>query len=184
MQSSVTDTGIDKIATYHQIPGPRIGTTPSTASEISQRTETSSITISPATTHKLPPPPEGIVDAVCVRVEDKGIVETQWGNRHKISVVWQINALKENGERFEVAKWFTASTHIKSNLRKDLASWRGRDLTEDEEKKTFDTNILVGLPCRLELIHVPGNDGATYARVQSVLPPSETSRFGVKEVSA
>ena len=124
------------------------------------------------------------MDAVCVRIEDKGIIETQWGSRHKISIVWQIDALKENGERFEVAKWYTASTYAKSNLRKDMARWRGRDLTEDEEKQTFDTNILIGMPCRLELIHVPGTEGDTYARVKSVLPPSETSQFGVKEVSA
>lgn len=184
MNASVTDTATDKAAQYQAVPGPRIGTTPSTANQITQRTATSSITINPATAHKLPPPPEGVVDAVCVRVEDKGIVETQWGNRHKISVVWKIDALKENGERFEVAKWFTASTYAKSNLRKDLASWRGRDLNADEEKQAFNTDTLVGMPCRLELIHVPGNDGATYARVQNVLPPSEASAFGVKEVSA
>lgn len=124
------------------------------------------------------------MDAVCVRVEDKGIVETQWGNRHKISVVWEIDALKENGKRFEVAKWFTASTYIKSNLRKDLASWRGRDLTADEERQAFNTDTLLGMRCQLELVHVPGKEGDVYAKVQSVLPPSETSNFGVKEVSA
>jgi hypothetical protein len=181
MNVAVTDSATDKAAQYQAVPGPRIGTTPSTDTEITQRTATSSITITPAANHNLPPPPEGVVDAVCVRIEDKGVVETQWGNKHKISIVWQINALKENGERFEVAKWYTASTYAKSNLRKDLASWRGRDLTADEERQAFNTDTLVGLPCRLELIHVPGNDGDMYARVQSVLPPSETSRFGVKE---
>lgn len=181
MNAEVTNTATDKVAKYEGIPGPFLGTP--TAAQITKRTQArSSVTISPAVEHKLPPAPEGIVDAVCVRIEDKGIVETQWGNRHKISIVWQINALKENGERFEVAKWYTASTYAKSNLRKDIASWRGRDLTADEEKNTFDTNILVGLPCRLELIHVPGKEGDVYARVQNVLPPAESSAFGVKEV--
>lgn len=179
MSSEETGSSAFKTPRYEQIPGPRIGSPSERITD--QKQAPSSITIN---ADARPLPPEGVIDAVCVKIEDRGIVKTQWGDRHKISVVWQINALKQNGERFEVAKWFTPSMYGKSNLRKCLTSWRGRDLNADEEKQGFNTDVLIGLPCRLELVHVTSDDGHLYTSVQNVLPPSETSKFGVKEVSA
>jgi hypothetical protein len=42
----------------------------------------------------------------------------------------------------------------KSNLRKDLKSWRGKDFTE-EEARSFDITKLLGAPCMLNIIHNP-----------------------------
>lgn len=49
---------------------------------------------------------------------------------------------------------YTLSLNEKSNLRKMLASWRGKDFTEQEEK-CFDITNLVGVPCMLNIIHKP-----------------------------
>lgn len=126
-----------------------------------------------SSSQKLPPPPEGIVKAVCINIEDIGIVATQWGDRHKIKVIWAIDVLKQDGTRFNVSKWYTASLYIKSNFRKDLAGWRGRDLTEAELRDGYDYDNLIGMPCQLELGHEKDPDGNTYIRVKRVLPAAE-----------
>ena len=38
------------------------------------------------------PPPEGSHDAVFCDVEDLGVVETLYGKKHQIRIVWQIAA--------------------------------------------------------------------------------------------
>lgn len=53
-----------------------------------------------------------------------------------------------------ISKEYTLSTNEKSNLRKMLASWRGKDFTE-AEAKSFDISVLVGIPCMLNIIHKP-----------------------------
>jgi hypothetical protein len=53
-----------------------------------------------------------------------------------------------------ISNEYTLSMNEKSNLRKMLASWRGKDFTE-EEAKCFDVTNLVGVPCFLNIIHKP-----------------------------
>ena len=53
-----------------------------------------------------------------------------------------------------ISKEYTLSLNEKSNLRKMLASWRGKDFTE-AEAKCFDITVLVGIPCMLNIIHKP-----------------------------
>ncbi len=53
-----------------------------------------------------------------------------------------------------ISKDYTLSLNEKSNLRKMLASWRGKDFTE-AEAKCFDITVLVGIPCMLNIIHKP-----------------------------
>ena len=124
-----------------------------------------------SSTKNYKPAPEGITNAVCVDVEDCGVTETQWGPRHQVKFIWEIPALKENGKRFTVSRRYTASTHEKSALRKDLKSWRGRDLAP-EELKGFEINSMIEQPCQLVLVHEQGKDGRTYARVENVLKPN------------
>lgn len=53
-----------------------------------------------------------------------------------------------------ISQEYTLSLNEKSNLRKMLASWRGKDFTE-EEARSFDITVLVGIPCMLNIIHKP-----------------------------
>jgi hypothetical protein len=57
----------------------------------------------------------------------------------------------------------------KSNLRKDLESWRGRGFTE-QECKAFDITKLLGVPCMLNVIHKTNNKGNKYATIGSISP--------------
>lgn len=94
----------------------------------------------------------------------------------KVRIGWELpNETRifkeEDGEMpFVISKEYTLSMHEKSNLRKDLKSWRGKDFTEDEVKM-FDITKLLGVPCMLNIIHTPSKDGSRlYANIAGVTP--------------
>lgn len=76
----------------------------------------------------------------------------------------------EGEKPFVISKEYTLSMHEKSNLRKDLKAWRGKDFSEDEAK-SFDITKLIGVPCMLNIIHQPSKDGSKiYANIAGVTP--------------
>jgi hypothetical protein len=111
--------------------------------------------------------PEGLHSAVCVDVIDKGLVETPWGEKHKVQLVWEIAQAMDDGRPFTVRKTYTASLHEKSNLHKDLKAWRGRAFTA-EELAGFDIERIVGVACQV-LIQHNERDGQVYANVGAVM---------------
>lgn len=117
------------------------------------------------------PAPEGAHQAVCVDVVDLGVLETEWGPKHKVDVRWQISESMEDGKPFLVTKRYTASLNEKATLRHDLESWRGKAFTETELMK-FDLDTLIGANCLLNIIHKAGtkNPGKVFARVATVTP--------------
>lgn len=84
----------------------------------------------------------------------------------KVRIGWELPTEKRvfdeaKGEQpLVISKEYTLSLNEKSNLRKMLASWRGKDFTEDEAK-CFDITVLVGIPCMLNIIHKPKKTDAT-----------------------
>ena len=116
------------------------------------------------------PAPEGLHHAVCVDVIDLGILQTNWGDKHKVRVVFQIeDENQETGRRFEVRKQYNLSLHEKATLRKDLEAWRGRKFT-DEELRGFDLEKLLGANCQIQVVQDISEDGSIFANVQAVVP--------------
>ena len=78
----------------------------------------------------------------------------------KVRIGWELpNELKvfneDKGEQpLIISREYNLSMNEKSNLRKDLKSWRGKDFTE-EEAKCFDITKLIGAACMLNIIHKP-----------------------------
>ena len=122
------------------------------------------------------PAPAGVKAAVCVDVEDLGWIEEEYNGqknvRHKVLIYFQIKDIEPNsGKPFLVVKRYTASLHEKANLRKDIETWFGRDLTP-EEIGEFDLEELIGDNCQLVIAHRESK-GKTYANIQTIIPPSE-----------
>jgi hypothetical protein len=116
------------------------------------------------------PAPEGLHQGVCVDVVDLGLEKTQWGEKHKVRIMWQIDKHDaETDKRFIVTKKYTISLHEKSNLTRDLESWRGRKFSA-EEKSGFDLEKLLGANCQLQIVQNLADSGRTYANVQAVVP--------------
>ena len=118
------------------------------------------------------PAPQGVHQAVCVDVIDKGILEVTYAGetkkQHKIVLSWQIDETREDGKPFLVSKRYTLSLNEKATLRKDLESWRGRAFTRDEEAG-FDVESVLGANCLLNIQHKTVGD-KTYANVVSIMP--------------
>jgi hypothetical protein len=116
------------------------------------------------------PAPEGLHHAVAVDVVDLGLVQSQFGTKPMLKIVWQLDAENPtNGKRFMVSQRFTQSLHKKSKLRPMLEAWRGKKFTDDE-LKGFDPEVLVGANCQVQVVHNIGDEGTTYANVQAVVP--------------
>lgn len=105
------------------------------------------------------------------------IEETIQGKKkhlNKVRIAWELPTemkvyKEENGEQPAViSKEFTLSMNEKSTLRAFLKNWRGKDFSDDEAK-SFDITVLLGLPCMLNITHKPKADGsAIYAEIGNV----------------
>lgn len=104
-------------------------------------------------------PPTGSHAARCIAVIDLGTQKTTYEGetqiKRQVIVRWELsNELMTSGDHagkpFTVSKFYTASLHEKAGLRKDLASWRGRDFTP-EELRGFDLKNVLAHPCMLSV---------------------------------
>ena len=124
-------------------------------------------------------PPAGTHMARCIGMIEIGTVTTTFMDDEKIlqkvSITWELPEElavfnEEKGEQpFVVSKEYTLSMHEKSNLRKDLESWRGRGYTA-EEAKHLDITSVLGQPCLLTIIHQPGRNDPSkmYPKIENV----------------
>lgn len=121
--------------------------------------------------------PAGVYKGVCSEVKDLGIISTKFGNKRRIKLIFEI---QKDRDRYNVSKIYTPSLNERSNLRKDLESWRGKPFSSSECKGDIEIDKLVGKPAKLVVKNVVRN-GNTYADVDQIYPenkeniPYETS---------
>lgn len=121
------------------------------------------------------PAPEGLHAAVAVDVVALGLVDTQYGKKEMVKIVWQIDEIEPDTKperRFQVSRRYGLTLDKRSTLRKDLETWRAKKFTK-EELEAFDLEKLLGANCQLQVVHNVTDDGGTYANVQAVVPPSK-----------
>lgn len=123
--------------------------------------------------------PAGNYIARCYQMIEIGTVTESFQGESKtmkkVRIGWELPTEtrvfnEEKGEQpFVISQEYTLSMNEKANLRKMLASWRGKDFTE-EEAKSFDITKLLGVPCMLNVIHRPGKTDITkmYQSISSV----------------
>lgn len=114
-------------------------------------------------------PPAGLHSGVCVDFIDEGFKSTQFGEKHKVRYVFQLEEQNAKGYRFTVSAWFNLSMHENSSLRQFLEQWRGRPFAEAEINKPpgFDLESVIGVPCTLNIVHNESG-GKTYANIASI----------------
>lgn len=109
--------------------------------------------------------PSGNYVARCFSMIELGTVTENFMGEskqlRKVRISWELPTEtkvfdeKKGPQPLAISQEYTLSMNEKSNLRKMLASWRGKDFTEDEAK-AFDITKLLGKPCMLNIIHKPG----------------------------
>lgn len=111
---------------------------------------------------------------------------------NKVRIGWELPTelrvfKEEKGEQpLVIENEYTLSMHEKSNLRKLLASWRGKDFTE-KEAESFDITKLLGIQCMLNIIHKPSKKdpskmyeqiaGVTAVPKGAIVPPQINPTF-------
>jgi len=125
------------------------------------------------------PIPAGNYVARCIEMIQIGtVMELINGEQkmlNKVRIGWELPTEKkvfkeELGEQpYVISEEYTLSMNEKANLRKMLASWRGKDFSEDEAK-AFDITKLLGVSCMLNVIHKASKKDATkiYEKIGSV----------------
>jgi hypothetical protein len=127
--------------------------------------------------------PPGAWIGRCYSLIDMGTQMThgQYGDKeqHKIRISWELFGDDEDGKPLTIdidgeampmtiSKQYTLSLGEKANLRRDLASWRGKAFTE-EEVRAFDISALLGKYCMVNVAHNDTN-GKVYANVMGLTP--------------
>jgi hypothetical protein len=98
-------------------------------------------------------PEAGMYVARCYSVIDLGTQRNEMydNTQRQVRIGWEINEMMSDGKQpFSVGAFYTLSLGEKSNLRKVLQGWRGRDFT-DAELKNFDLFSILGKPCTLNI---------------------------------
>jgi hypothetical protein len=111
----------------------------------------------------------GIWQAMCLDVIDLGLVWTEFQGKRKLvrklKLVFETEAVAEDGKRGIVTKNFTASLHPKAKLAEFIGKWRGRPVVPGEN---VDLKKLPGTSCTLVLSHQQSMAGRTYVSIDAV----------------
>ena len=131
------------------------------------------------------PVPAGVFIARCYELIDLGTQTEESGQyagnvNHKIRIGFEILDKDSEGKPLTItvdnvekpmaiSKTYTMSMSEKSNLRKDLAAWRGKQFSDDEAD-AFDVSKLLGAFCMLNITHKVSGKGKTYANISGISP--------------
>ncbi len=120
-------------------------------------------------------PPEGRHTAVIVGLVDLGTHQQAYQgelrNRHLLSIVWEIDALDSEQNRFLVAQSYTFSQNKQAKLVEDMAL--GLDVNPDFVQD-MDLAQLIGQTMSFRLTHETSKQGSTFLKVQGLAPTDST----------
>lgn len=100
-------------------------------------------------------------------------------NKHgigpQVRLLFEIQAPDESDKDYLAGKNYEPTLAPGSSLRKDLASWRGRDLTDEEILSgTLDLRSMIGQPADLQIAHVQNIGFAKpFVRIKAIRPPGK-----------
>jgi hypothetical protein len=115
------------------------------------------------------PVPDYTGKARCADVTPSHKQQGKFGEREVFQLDFQLDLLKTDGSpHFVRSMYFTPSLHEKSNFRKFLRAWFGRDLTQ-AELDNFDTESLIGKQAQLVVVQ-EHKDGKVYAKIVACTP--------------
>lgn len=134
----------------------------------------------PTTDTEFTPHPAGQHQGFIAEIDDKGMVDTQYGEKHKLSIkIESTTAMMEGGDGtkgYGIWQWATVSGHERSALTTFRKQVLGRDLTPEERQK-FDADDYIGKRVGYVVVHVPASKDPSkiYANIQAVWPLEDAS---------
>lgn len=139
------------------------------------------------------PVPPGMFLARCYKIIDLGTQKTSYKGlekmQKKVTLQFEVHGEDEEGnavvtakgEPMSISKTYTQSLDEKSNLTKDLQSWRGKAFTS-EELRGFELKNVLGVWGMISVAKSTGNDGKEYTNIMTINPvPSAIRKAGFPE---
>jgi hypothetical protein len=120
-------------------------------------------------------PEDGTYVGVIADVIDLGEVQTGFGVKPKVQIMWLLDAFDSNGHQHRVSSFYTASLHEKANLRKALKSILGADVSGQ-----FDLEELLGINNQLVLQTTESGE-KTYTNVIAILKAPKGPRMEIPD---
>ena len=104
-------------------------------------------------------------------IEEEYMGESKLNNKVRLSFEIPAEIIDVDGVDMpmSIQKEYNLSMYEKSNLRKDLESWRGKGFTNDEADN-FDITKLLGVPCMISVVHKTSKKGTEYAVISTISP--------------
>jgi len=127
------------------------------------------------------PVPAGMHLARCYRIIDLGTQVSDYKGQinHLKKVMCQFEVHGEDddgnpmttdkGEPLSISKTYTASLGDKATMRRDFATWRGKDFTV-EEKNKFSLKNVIGVWAMLSIVKSTGSNGKEYTNIEGINP--------------
>jgi len=121
------------------------------------------------------PAPVGMHLATCVECIDLGTQADEYQGETKynpkIMLRWELhNQTDDDGNPVLFHREYSNYLSEKANLRKDITSWFGKELTPEHIAKGFNTSKLIGCVCNPNIIHKISAKGRTYAIMAGITP--------------
>lgn len=117
---------------------------------------------------------EGTYFALCYGLIDVGDEYSEKFDKcsPKFMILWELmgtGTVTVDGKELNrtVSKRYSKSLNPKSNLRKDLRAWRGREFTKEEEDR-FDMVNILGAPCQIQIVNTT-NNGKVYSNIAAIM---------------
>ena len=121
-------------------------------------------------------PEDGQYIGVIADVIDLGEVETGWGVKPRVRIVYLLDANDSKGNPFRVVSTYTASLHEKANLRKALKQILGADVSGQ-----FDLEELLGINNQL-VVTTTQKDDKIYTNIVAILKaPKGSPRMAIPD---
>ena len=119
--------------------------------------------------------PAGTHIARCYSMIHIGTVEWEWQGEikesNKVKIAFELpNEMRDFGgeeKPMVISKEYTISLHEKSNLRRDLETWRGKEFTT-KELSSFDITNVLRSSCNVSVIHKTSKSGNEFAQIGSI----------------
>lgn len=123
------------------------------------------------------PPSEGAHDAVCCDIIDLGVIATEFGDKRKCRIVFELMETRDDGSPQTVQQTFNVSLHAKATLGKFLSAWRGAPIADGE---TVDLESFIGRSASLYVTHETNLDGKVFANIKAVSKPKTKTELSGK----
>ena len=122
-----------------------------------------------------------MVSAVKLSIWEPSTAKPFKNSAHKIRIFWEIigETIEINGEQMPrlVSKEFTLSLNEKEQAPPGAAVV-ARQSVHRGRTAGFDLRKVLGIGCQLQIIHKEGNNGTTYANVETILALPRKERPG------